>query len=89
MDVAGLEKAKRSGRAYLKVVGGCPLPTLFELTEDARWDKEGDLYSAYNLNLNGDAGDQVYHQDEETVSGQDRIIDYVSVTSENKPAVKT
>ena len=34
MDVADLEKAKRSGRAYLKVAGGRFLPTVFELTGD-------------------------------------------------------
>jgi hypothetical protein len=88
MDVADLEKAKRSGRAYLKVVGGCRLPTLFELTGDQRWDKEGDLYSAFDLYLDGDTGDQVYHQDEETVSDQDVIIDFENPTSNEKPAVK-
>jgi hypothetical protein len=88
MDVADLEKAKRSGRAYLKVVGGCRLPNLFELTGDQRWDKEGDLYSAFDLYLDGDTGDQVYHQDEETVSDQDVIIDFENPTSNEKPAVK-
>ena len=34
MGVADLEKAKRSGRAYLTVVGGSCLPTVFELTGD-------------------------------------------------------
>jgi len=34
-DVADLEKAKRSGRAYLKVAGGRFLPTVFELTGDS------------------------------------------------------
>ena len=53
MDVAGLEKAKRSGRAYLRVLSVKRLPTLFELTGDSRWDKNGELYSAYNLHLDG------------------------------------
>ena len=39
MGVADLEKAKRSGRAYLTVAGGRFLPTVFELTGDSRWDK--------------------------------------------------
>ena len=34
MGVADLEKAKRSGRAYLTVSGGKRLPTVFELTGD-------------------------------------------------------
>ena len=88
MGVADLEKAKRSGRAYLKVVRRVYLPTVFELTGDSRWDKEGELYAAYDLHLDGDEGDQVFHQDEDTVSGQDIIIDYESATSENKTAVK-
>ena len=88
MGVADLEKAKRSGRAYLTVVGGRFLPTVFELTGDPGWDKGGDLYAAYDLHLDGDAGDQALYQDEETVGGQDIIFDDDSVTSENKPAVK-
>ena len=88
MDVADLEKAKRSGRAYLKVVGGCCLPTVFELIEDPRWNKDGELYSAYDLHLNGDEGEQEFYQDEEAVSGQDVIIDFENATSKDKPAVK-
>ncbi len=68
-DVADLEKAKRSGRAYLKVAGGRFLPTVFELTGDPGWDKGGDLYVAYDLHLDGDAGEQEFYQDEETVGG--------------------
>ena len=88
MGVADLEKAKRSGRAYLKVAGGRFLPTVFELTGDPGWDRGGDLYSAYDLNLDGDAGDQVYHQDEEKVEGQDIIFDAENVTSKDNPTVK-
>ncbi len=88
MEVAELEKAKRSGRAYLKVVGGRFLPTVFELTGDPRWNKGGELYSRYDLHLDNDAGDQVYYHDEETVGEQDVITDYEHATSINKPAVK-
>ena len=88
MDVADLEKAKRSGRAYLKVVWRAFLPTVFELTGDPRWDKDGELYVAYDLHLDGDAGEQAFYQDEETVGGQDIIFDDDSVTSNDKPAVK-
>ena len=88
MGVADLEKAKRSGRAYLKVAGGCRLPTIFELTGDPRWDKGGELYSAYYLHLDGDSGDQAFYPDEETVVDQDLIFDDDSVTTEIKPGVK-
>jgi hypothetical protein len=87
-DVADRERAKRSGKAYLKVAGGRFLPTVFELTGDARLDKEGDLYLAYDLHLDGDAGDQVYHQDEETDEGQDIIFDADSETPDIETAVK-
>ena len=88
MDVADLEKAKRSGRAYLTVAGGRFLPTVFELTADFNWDKGGELYAAYDLHLDGDAGDQVYHQDEEKVEGQDIIFDAENATSNDNPGVK-
>ena len=87
-DVSDLEKAKRSGRAYLRVSGGKRLPTVFELTRDTRWDKEGELYSAYDLHLDDEAGDQAFYQSEETVSGQDVIIDDEHTVENDKPAVK-
>ena len=87
-DVADLEKAKRSGMAYLTVSGGKRLPTVFELTGDARWDKEGELYSAYDLHLDGVEGDQAYHQDEETVNAEDIIFDAENATSNDNPGVK-
>jgi hypothetical protein len=88
MDVADLEKAKRSGKAYLKVLSGKRLPTVFELTRDARWDKGGELYSTYDLHLDGDAGDRAFFQDGETVGGQDIIIDDQDAVENDKPAVK-
>ena len=88
MDVADLEKAKRSGRAYLMVSGGKRLPTVFELTGDPRWNKDGDLYAACDLHLDGIEGDQVYHQDKDTVGEQDIIFDAEDQTSDEKPAVK-
>ena len=86
--VADLEKAKRSGRAYLMVVGGRYLPTVFELTGDPRWDRGGELYSRYDLHLDGDEGEQEFYQGEETVGERDIIFDDDSVTSNDKPAVK-
>ena len=88
MGVADLEKAKRSGRAYLTVSGGERLPTVFELSMDPRWDKGGDLYLAYDLQLDSDEGEQESYQDEETVVDQDIIFDAEDQTSNDKPAVK-
>ena len=88
MDSAEREKSKRSGRAYLTVSDGRRLPSVFELTGDARWDKDGDLYLAYDLHLDGEAGEQALYPDEETVVGQDIIFDDDSVTSNEKPGVK-
>jgi hypothetical protein len=88
MGVADLEKAKRSGKAYLRVLCGKRLPTLFDLTGDPGWDKNGNLYAAYDLHLDDGEGDQVYHQDEEKVEGQDIIFDAENATSNDKPAVK-
>ena len=86
--VADLEKAKRSGRAYLTVSGGKRLPTVFELSMDSRWDKGGELYLAYDLHLDGDFDEQAFYQSEEEVGGQDMIFDADSETSNDKPAVK-
>ena len=88
MDVADLEKAKRSGRAYLKVAGGKRLPSVFELTGDARWDKGGDLYLAYDLHLDGEPGDHKIYPDEETVVDQDIIFDDEHVPEKGKASVK-
>ena len=88
MDVAGLEKVKRSGRAYLRVLSGKRLPTLFELTGNPRWDKGGDLYAAYDLNLDGDSGDQAFYQGEETIGDQGIIFDAENPTSNNDKGVK-
>ena len=88
MGVADLEKAKRSGRAYLTASGGKRLPTVYELTGDPGWDRGGDLYAAYDLHLDGDAGEHEFYQGEETVSGQDIIFDGENTTSIDKPAVK-
>jgi hypothetical protein len=88
MGGAELEKAKRSGRAFVKVAGGCCLPNVFELTGDFRWDKGGELYAAYDLHLDDGEGDQAYHRDEETVSGQGRIIDDQNAVEKDRAAVK-
>ena len=51
MGVADLEKAKRSGRAYLRVSDKCCLPTAYQLTGDTRWFKGGKLRKFYDLGI--------------------------------------
>ena len=48
-DTASLEKAKRSGSAFVRVANLSCLPTPYQLTGDKRWDKDGDLYIKYDL----------------------------------------
>jgi hypothetical protein len=48
-DVESLEKAKRSGKAFIKVGQFNRLPTPFELTGDPDWDIDGELYRQYDL----------------------------------------
>ena len=55
-DEKALEKAKRSGKAFLCVAGGKSLPSPFHLTGDSRWDTGGDLYEAYDLQLDDGSG---------------------------------
>jgi hypothetical protein len=48
-DVESLEKAKRSGKAYIKVGQVNRLPTPFELTGNPDWGIKGELYRQYDL----------------------------------------
>jgi hypothetical protein len=48
-DDKSLEKAKRSGKAFIKVADHNRLPTPFELTGEPEWDIEGELYRQYDL----------------------------------------
>jgi hypothetical protein len=50
-DDKSLEKAKRSGKAFIKVSQFNRLPTPFELTNDDRWDIEGEFYKRFDLQL--------------------------------------
>jgi len=54
-----LEKAKRSGKAFLCVTGGKSLPTPFQLNKDPEWDRGGVFFEAYDLQLNDIVGDLV------------------------------
>jgi hypothetical protein len=49
-----LEKAKRSGRAYIRVSERCCLPTVYQLTGDTRWGKGGKYRELYDLGIEED-----------------------------------
>ena len=66
----------------------CCLPTVFELTGDFRWDKEGELYSRYDLHLDNDADDRELYPDEKTVIAEDDIFDDEHAPEKGKAAVK-
>jgi hypothetical protein len=65
-DVKLLEKAKKSGKAFIRVANYNCLPTPFELTGNPDWDIEGELYRQYDLGFEStdtdvlelDAGEQ-------------------------------
>ena len=46
------------------------MPTPFQLSGDPRWDKDGDLYTAYDLELGGDHIDPVIPVSESVGAGQ-------------------
>ena len=54
-DVESLEKAKRSGKAYIRVGHFNCLPTPFELSNDNRWDIEGEFYKQFDLEFGDEA----------------------------------
>jgi hypothetical protein len=81
-----LEKAKRSGKAFLCVAGRNTLPTPFQVTGDPRWDTGGDLWTAYDLQL-GDGGgddDRVLAVTENIISGSAERCD----SDDNQAGVK-
>ena len=85
-DNLTLEKAKRSGKANICVAGGKSLPSPYQLTGDPRWDRDGDLYATYDLELgdgSGD-GDQALAVTENIISESVQRCD----TGDNRGAVK-
>jgi DNA primase len=62
-DVESLEKAKRSGKAYIQVGHYNRLPTPFELTGNPDWDIDGELYRRFDLEL-GDASAECFPSNE-------------------------
>ncbi len=63
-DVKLLEKAKRSGKAFIRVAKHNCLPTPFELTRNPDWDIEGELYLRYDLGFESNTETDVLDIDE-------------------------
>jgi hypothetical protein len=63
-DVKLLEKAKRSGTAFIKVADHNRLPTTFELTGNPDWDIEGELYQQYDLGIESSTDTDILDLDE-------------------------
>ena len=87
LDVSDLEKAKRSGRAYIMVSDRCCLPTVYQLTGNASWDECGELWKLYDLGF--EEGHR--HGDESTVLPKMETEDSIeenSVPADSNEAVK-
>jgi DNA primase len=85
-----LEKAKRSGKAYIRINGTFGLPSPFELTGDERWSPGGKLFREYDLELEN-ADDQRSYNDADVETAlnneddRDKIIDFSRM---HQPGVK-
>ena len=95
-DVQSLEKAKRSGNAYVRMNGTFGLPSPYDLTGDVRWSPNGELFMEYDLELedaddSGSWSDSVVEVDPGIENDRDKTIDFskmhqafgVNASSEN------
>ena len=100
VDDKDLTKAKKSGRAFLKisdnfqVIKTTGLPTPFDLTKDPRWDTNGDLLQLYDLDLEGrsavrfsTAVKPVFVYDQNTINDSD-IVESIDESDKKDDAVK-
>jgi hypothetical protein len=81
-DIAELEKAKRSGRAYIRVSDKCCLPTVYQLTGDVSWDECGVYWELYDLRIEESDRCGV----ESTVLPEMETQDYIRKNSEHPNA---
>ncbi len=63
--VETLEKAKRSGKAYIRVSRPNSLPTPYQLTGDERWYEGGEFFRMYDLDLGKSKPDADLDEDED------------------------
>ena len=87
MGVVDLEKAKRSGKAFVRVAERPCLPSPYQLTGDSMWDVSGEYWKFYDLEFEGTDG----YEDESTVMSEmetEESIDEKSVPLDVDGAVK-
>jgi hypothetical protein len=87
LGVADLEKAKRSGKAFVRVAERPCLPSPYQLTGDSMWDVSGEYWKFYDLEFEGTDG----YEDESTVMSEmetEESIDEKSVPLDVDGAVK-
>ena len=82
-----LEKAKRSGRAYVRVSERCCLPTVYQLTGDSRWNSGGEFWELYDLGIEESDPDEVESTVLPDMETED-LIEENSVPSDADGAVK-
>lgn len=72
------------------MTGGKSLPSPLQLTGDSRWDKCGDLFAAYDLQLGDGGGDggQADVESESVVDAENVAIDDVDAHGNGTTAVK-
>jgi len=59
-DTESLEKAKRSGKSYIRIKNSFGLPSPYELTRDSRWRPGGELDCTYDLGLDDNADEDEF-----------------------------
>jgi len=73
-DIKSLEKAKRSGKAFIKVAGFSCLPTPYQLTGDKRWDNDGEFYKQYDLEFDEDNAESAVFNDGNLLSQEPEAL---------------
>jgi len=87
-DTASLEKAKRSGGAFIRVRNFNGLPTPYQLTGDKQWDKDGDLYKQYDLEIDEDNIENSVFNERIALSQKSEAVSNSSGLAEYKDIVK-
>lgn len=78
-DRVSLDKAKHSGKAFIKVGFHCGLPTPYQLAGDPRWNEGGELYEMFDLKLDDrkkatETGNSL-QEEEVNINGAEQEID--------------
>lgn len=89
-DITSLEKAKRSGKALIKVAGFSCLPTPFEITGNPAWDIEGELYRQYDFGFESTDTDVLdLDEGEQSSLSLNTSVDSYDVENKEEPEVST